>query len=223
MKNATKRLHSIQEPYFTAKFAGELKAIEDELSNCLAQYAPEKDVYTLPAFINDPVEKMTNLLNRMIEQQRPDFFRIGFYTMKNPGADLFAQDMDKVNEMTLKFLDENFMIEFIGLLGKTVEYSFRKHLEAKRALLAELKEAEAYFAGDFTKSAALSYGKALTKKVNATIDRLEMHKDPAAYTFGSSVASGIEKYFYYKKKNPRKKLVLLVRPRSVTPIWHVAE
>ena len=204
LSSYVKRFKAIKEPFFTAKFVAEMEKVEKTLSDAAGDFTPEKDNYRLPEAVNAAIEQMNNLLNRMIEQPRPDFFRIGFYMMKNPGADLFSQDIDKVNEMTLKFLDENFMKEFIQLLEKTVEYSYRNHLEAKKALLPELAEAEAYYQGDFAKNAGLAYGKKLTKKVEATIDRLEMHKDPATYTFGSSVSSGIEKYFFYKKKNPKE-------------------
>ena len=203
LKGFVKRFNAIQEPYFTGRFRKEMDEVAADLANC-ADFRPEKDNYVLPQQVSAPIERMNSLLNRMIEQQRPDFFRIGYYMMQNPDAQLFNQDMDQVNAMTLKFLDENFMNEFIALLSKTVESSFRKHLQAKKDLLVELKQAEEFYRGDFRKGAGLSYGRKLTKKVEDTIDRLEMHKDPAAYTFGRSVESGINKLFQYKKKNPKE-------------------
>ena len=204
VRTILKRFKVITEPYFTTKFAAEMQQAEQAMEAALDGYRQEKGVYTLPENIRTAVEFTLSLLNRMIEQQRPDFFRIGYYMMRNPGADLTSQSMDQVNEMTLKYLDENFMIEFIALLEKTVAYSFQKHLEAKKALLPELKEAETFFRSDFKKSAGKSFGSGLAKTVDGTIDRLEMYKDPAVYTFRSSVAAGIEKLFFYKKKNPKE-------------------
>ena len=204
LKAFGKRFQKIQDPYFTGKFRGGMGQVLESLTACAAEYVPEKDVYTLPESVIATIEQMSTLLQHMVEQQRPDFFRIGFYMLKNPDAALYEQDMDQVNDMTLKFLDQNFMNEFISLLEQTVRYSFQNHLEAKKALLPELKTAEEFFRGEFGQKAGLAYGKNLTKQVEAAIDRLEMYKDPATYTFGSSVASGINKLFYYKKKNPKE-------------------
>ena len=203
-KNALAHLQKITNPYFTGMFADEKKEVTDRLSTALDQYHPVKDKYTLPQDLDAALAAMEDLLRRMIAQVRPDFFRIGFYTMKNPDAKLAGQDTEKVNEMTLKYLDENFMNEFIALLEKTLQHSFQKHLERKKALLPQLTEAKAYYEADFVKGKGLSYAKSLTKQVNATIDRLEMHKDSAAYTFGNSMVAGINKLFLYKKKNPRE-------------------
>ena len=204
LKDFASRFKNIREPYFTAKFHGEMDQVAKELNDCLNGFNPEKNVFTLPENVEAVLKKMVALLVRMMDQPMPDFFRIGYYTMKNPDAKLYEQDMEKVNEMTLKFLDENFMKEFIAILEKTVEHSFKKSLEKQQALLPLLDEAKAYYSGDFKKATGLKYGQKLAKKVDESIDRLHMQKDPAAYTFGRSVEAGIEKLFYYKAKNPKE-------------------
>ena len=204
ISNTRKRLKKIQDPYFTDRFGAELQQIYKNLGNCTADYKPEKNVYTLPEKIENALKDMESALRRMCDQVRPDFFRIGFYAMKNPKERLSTMETEKLNEMTLKYLDENFMIEYLQLLDKTVEYSYHKHMDRKKALIAELEEAKAYYEGDFKQKAGLAYGKKLTQKVNASIDRLDMRKISAAYTFGSSVESGINKLFHYKAKNPKE-------------------
>lgn len=204
VKDFAARFKAIKDPYFTARFADEMAAVSDELSGCTAGFKPRKGDNRLPETISAPLACMEALLRRMMEQTRPDFFRIGFYMLKNPDAKLAGQDMEKVNAMALEYLDANFMKDFIALQLKGVEHSFRKHLEIKKAVVAELREARAFFAGDFAKAEGLRCAKKLTKQVNASIDRLEMQKDSAAYTFGSSMLTGIEKLFYYKKKNPKE-------------------
>ena len=181
-----------------------MAAVSNELGSCLNGFKPEKNDFTLSAPVEAAVKNMEALLKEMTQQARPDFFRIGFYTLKNPGADLTKEDVDQVNEMTLKYLDDNFMRSFLALQKKGIENSFSKHLQLKKDLLSELAAAKTYFEGEFQKKDALAYAKKLTKLVNASIDRLEMTKDSAAYTFGSSMESGIEKYFYYKAKNPKE-------------------
>ena len=204
LKDYSKGLRKIQEPYFSTKYRVEMEQVADNLSACAAQFVQQPDVYVLPEAVQQAVEQMLQLLARMDQQPRPNFFRIGYYMLKNPGAKLYAEDMEQVNAMTLKYLNQNFMEGFISLLEQTVAYSHQKHLQAKQALLPELANAKLYFSGDFRKGDAHSYGKRLAKQVEETIDRLEMHKDPAAYTFGSSVSAGIDKLFLYKKKNPKE-------------------
>ena len=199
-----RRFVAIKEPYFTAFYADDMAQASKLVAENLKTYAPAKNDYTLPEGLDQALHQMADLLKRMLEQDRPDFFRIGFYLLKNPKENLAGQDMAKVNEMTLKYLNDNFMIEFIELQKKGVEYSYRKHLEKKQALLAELQKAKEYFSADFKKDAGLKYVAKLTKQVEASIDRLEITKDSAAYTFGSSMTSGIEKLFFYMKKNPKE-------------------
>ncbi|MBE6980070.1 MAG: ATP-binding cassette domain-containing protein [Ruminococcaceae bacterium] len=96
------------------------------------------------------------------------------------------------------------MKEFIELEKQGVAYSYQQALEKKKALLQDLQEAETYFKGEFDKKSALAYAKTISDKVEASIDNLEITKDSAAYTFRTSLVSGIEKYFYYKKNNPKE-------------------
>ncbi len=202
--NTRSRLKKIQDPYFTDRFGAELQQIYKNLGSCTADYKPEKNVYTLSAKIETALKDMESALRRMCDQVRPDFFRIGFYAMKNPKEKLSTMETNKLNEMALKYLDENFMNEYLQLLEKTVDYSYHRHLELKKALLADLAEAKVFYEGNFSQKAGQAYCKKLTKKVNESIDRLDMRKISAAYTFGSSVSSGIDKLYYYKEKNPKE-------------------
>ena len=144
------------------------------------------------------------MLKEMLEQERPDFFRIGFYKMKNPSANLHEVSISELNQMCLEYLDANFMKEFIELEKKGIAHSFQEALEKKQAVMPELEAAKAFFSGNFEKKEALAYAKAIADKVEASIDNLEINKDSVAYTFRSSLVSGIEKYFYYQKNNPKE-------------------
>ena len=227
LKDYSKKLQNIKDPFFTAQNAEKLNGLAEKLVSVSGDY--EKGAEELPESIASTLQELENLLRAMRAQTRPDFFRIGFYTLKNPGAELTSMGVDELNEMTLQFLDENFMREFIAIEVKGVENSFNKTLEQKKALLPELEKAKEYFQGDFQKADALKYAKTLSAMVKNSIDQLEMTKDSAAYTFSSSLTSGIEKYFYYKTKNPqeearferqtRKREALIARGKTVD--WKV--
>ena len=199
-----KRVKSIKEPFFVANFEEKLAACVATVDAAAKNYTSKKNEYTLSAELETALQQLDTLLGEMLEQVRPNFFRIGYYSLNNPSEKLAGQDVEQLNEKALQYLNENFMNEFIEALKKTVENSFNKHLAKKQALLEELTKAKEYYQGTFTKGEALSYAKKLTPMVDATIDRLEMTKNSAAYTFGSSMVSGIEKYFYYKEKNPKE-------------------
>ena len=102
------------------------------------------------------------------------------------------------------------MLEYLSLIEGGVKHSYQEALAKKKAVLADLDAARTYFQGEFEKNAALKYADELSKKVNDTIDRLEINKDAIAYTFGTSMESGINKYFFYKRKRP----VITVSPSS---------
>ena len=204
VKNIIGRLNAIKDPYFTGKFKEELKTVNKNVTAAMKEFKPSKDNFRLPENLDKAMRAISELLERMVQQARPDFFRIGYYVMCNPNEDLTVQNMEVVNEKALKYLDEHFMNEFLAMLEKTVEASFRRQLQKKQALIPELEQAKVFYQGTFTKKEALAYAKPLIAKVNANIDRLDMNKNPAAYTFGSSVVSGINKLFYYKKKNPKE-------------------
>ena len=202
LRSYVSNLKKINDAFLTAGFAEKLSAAADAISKEAAAY--DKKQGGLPESMDKALKDAEAVLDAMLAQERPNFFRIGFYKFKNPSANLHEVEVAKLNEQCKEYLDANFMKEFISLQKKGVAYSFQQALEKKRALMPDLDAAKAYFAGTFEKKEALAYAKAIADKVEASIDTLEMNKDSVAYTFRSSLVSGIEKYFYYKKNNPKE-------------------
>ncbi len=202
LKEYANNVKAMKDPYFTHNFTSKLSSVADALAKAASTWNKQSEGLTpeVESALNDA----SALLKEMLNQERPDFFRIGLYSLKNPSDKLYEKPVAEVNEMCLKFLDDNFMTEFIAMERKGVAHSRKVALEKKIALLSVLDEAEKYYRGEFTKSEALKYAKTLTAKVEDTIDRLEIVKDSSAYTFGAGMVSGIEKYFYYKKNNPKE-------------------
>ncbi len=221
------KLKNIKDPFFTAHYADRLNDVSEKLEAVRAEY--KKNGGELPEDITAALQELEALLTEMTGQARPDFFRIGFYALKNPNEDLSYRETAELNEMTLRYLNDNFMNAFIRLEEKGVEHSFREALAKKQELLPELQKAKEFYSGDFDKKSALKYAKELSARVEATIDRLEMSKDSAAYTFSSSLNNAIEKYFFYKRRNPkeearfarqtRKREALIARGKTVD--WKV--
>ena len=202
LRSYVSNLKKINDAFLTAGYADKLSAASDAISKEAAAY--DKKQGGLPESLEKVLKDTEAVLDAMLAQERPDFFRIGFYKFKNPSANLHEVEVVKLNEQCKAYLDENFMNEFISMQKKGVAYSFQQALEKKQALMPDLEAAKAYFAGTFEKKEALAYAKAIADKVEASIDTLEINKDSVAYTFRSSLVSGIEKYFHYKKNNPKE-------------------
>ncbi len=138
-----------------------------------------------------------------LAKTKPNFFTMGYYKMMNPSADLNSMDVDEMNAMTRKYLDENFMLDFIETGKKGVIYSRNQSVERKKELLPELKAALEYFkAGDINEAKARAYCKDLSQKVKEAIDLLNVKKESTEYVFASAFESSIDSYFAGVKKNP---------------------
>ena len=146
-----------------------------------------------------------NYLGDVLSKDRPDFFRIGFYVLENPDADLHSMPIAELNEMTLRYLDDKFMKAFIEMSSAAVKNSFDKSIEAKKIVLNAIPEIREYFAGDaFDKKGATAQAKAFAALVKNCIDPLEIMKDSTTYTFDSAIYSAIEQYFAALASNPKE-------------------
>ena len=208
LKDSAKRLRKMADPFYTKGYKEALAEAAAKVSDCVSTVTIEKTesakLQTMPASSCAVLKDVQELLKKMQQQDRPDFFRIGFYALRNPGENLQACSVPELNEKAAAFLNENFMKQFVELEDAGVIYSHDISLEAKHELLKVLAEAKTYFSGDFEKKAALDYAAKVADKVEASIDRLEINKDSMAYTFRTSMVSGINKYFHYMKQNPRE-------------------
>ncbi len=202
------RIQKIDDPFYTARYGDRLSACADNLQKALAAYQPEKDkkgkAAPLPREITTALKNLETLLEEMKAQERPNFFRIGYYKMVHPEENLHRRPIEELNAVALDCLNENFMDNFLKVEEKGVRYSHEKALEAKKNLLAELEAARVFFEGEFDKASAGKLCKTLSAQVEESIDRLEIVKDSTAYTFHGSLKSAIDKYFYYKGHNPKE-------------------
>ena len=202
LRGYAKNIKNLGDPYLTNAYASRLSKQADVLNKEASRYSAKKGGLT--ARLESALKDTEALLDEVTNQTRPEFFRIGYYTMNNPGEKLYTIPTEELNEKCLKYLDENFMIEFIDMVQKGVENSFNKSLEKKKAVTEELKKAESYYSGKYDKNESLKYAAELSDKVEDSIDRLEINKDSVAYTFRTGITAGLNKYFFYKKKNPQE-------------------
>ncbi len=222
IKLVSSRLKDINDKYFTAKYADVLKGYIVALDS-----APKKEA---TAETLDVLKKIETTAREMLEQTQYNFFRIGYYVYKNPNTDLSQVSADEANEISYKFLMENFMNSFLALEKVAVEYSYNKTIENKKKAIVALQNAIDFFrAGNFNSHDADVCCKAVNKSVLSAIDPLAVIKDNVAYTFGGALEREVEKYFFYIKNNPKeearfarqtaKKEALLAKGKTVE--WNV--
>ena len=209
----SRKLKDIKDKYFVTKYADVLKehavaidgAFREERTKVklvllAMKYVGEASESTVAA-----LEALRETADEMLNQPQYNFFRIGYYVYKHPETDLSQMSADEANEMTKKFLDEDFMNFFIHLEKIAVQYSFNKTVENKKLAVAALDDAIGFFkAGGFTAQEADATCKSVNKSVLAAIDPLAVVKDSVAYTFGGALGREVDKYFFYIKNNPKE-------------------
>ncbi len=202
LREYQKQLKEMKDPFFTAKYAQRMADAAAALDKARGDY--NKKMETLPQTLIAALEQIRDLMKEMVAQTRPDFFRIGFYSLRNPQEDLTRKDITRLNADALVYLDNNFMKEYLAAQTKGLQYSAAQSLEKKKAVMPALAQAKTYFAGTFTQKEALAYAKKLADQVEESIDRLEIVKDNTAYIFRTSLVSAINKYFSAVVSNPKE-------------------
>ena len=198
-----KTLPQIKNEFLTANCESQLEAKIASLIEAKRAY-DESRAESVEAVLNS-LAYLKEFLFEIKEKTRPDFFRIGFYSMKNPGAKFTDMSIEELNEMTLKYLDDNFMKTFIEMAKSGISHSHNKSIEAKSRVLEAIPEVRAYFAkGTFDKKGAKEKAKQISALVNEGIDRLDTVKESVSYTFQSALDSAIDKYFFAVVKNPKE-------------------
>ena len=170
------------------------------------------------------------ILAGALERKKPNYFTLGFYMMRNPDANVDDMDIDELTAMTRKYLDDNFMLSFIDKGAKAIAYNHNRSLELKKNILQLTEEALEYFRGEtIDRKQAFALVEAIDKEVLEAIDKLQVVKNSAEYTFGGSARAALVKYFDAIVKNPKeqarfqrdtdKRNALIAKGK--TPDWEV--
>ena len=153
----------------------------------------------------ETVKGIQNTVREMLEQPKYNFFRIGYYAIKNSDADLSTMTADEANELAYNFLMQDFMADFIELEKIAVEYSHKKTLAFKVEAVAQLESAIEFFkSGVFTEGKAKDLAKDITESVTMTIDPMSVVKDNVVHTFGYALKRELGKYFFHLKNNAKE-------------------
>ena len=200
------KLKKVRNEFIEDKEAAELEKVIAGIAqekNSLVKPKADEDV-VLSTGLEALLHQGIALMERILNQTTPNFFRIGYYKMTGNDCSVKGRTVEALNKDALAYLDKNFMTRFIELEQKGVSYSYRNALEAKKKLMPKLAEAKKFYETDFTHAASIRYAKTLAAEVEGTIDQLELNKDSVAYTFRNSLCNAIDKYFACMERNPKE-------------------
>ena len=192
-------IKKINDSFFLAGKKEELRACADAI--VVSGYKKRE---SLSPELVAALTKAQAMVESLLTAEKPDFYSIGYYGLKNPGEDMTKRSVAELNAVAQACLKEDFMDTFLAAQNKGVGYAFHTSMEKKQKVMPLLAEAKAYFAGSFTKADALKYAKKLAREVEDSIDRLEIVKDSFAYTLRSGLVNGIEQYFAAVHNNPKE-------------------
>ena len=212
--------------YMTREQAKEFKRITKDLPGLYKEDNKEKD-FTRTANALKTVKKL--MVDAMAKED-PDFFRMGYY-FQFANAKLPQMPVEQMNQYMLKYLDDNFMRDFLREVEIALHYSALVYDKEKKEALDILRSSLATFGaeGMLDKKATYECAKAVIKEVEESIDKLEIVKDSVAYTFNTSLMYAIDNYFDAIPKNKatqkahdkqQAKFDKLVK-RGKTPDWKV--
>ncbi len=204
INSCANKLSSVKDDFFVNGYKEKLAEYKTKLREC-ARKVSNWDTEPLPEDVEKVLTGFKDTLEMLCTREKPDFFRIGYYKLTNPQADLLSMKTSELNSMTLKYLDTNFMNRFLELAVAGIKYSYETALEYKKQVLEEMPAYRDYYrSAELVKSTAKGKCADISTLVEKSIDRLEHIKDSAAYTFRSGLSDAIDQYFHYEKNNPKE-------------------
>ena len=215
----------------------DIVVMTDELKTMLANMSAEKQSFGLfgkATAISETsrgyLGQLVEILDKATQRQKPNYFTLGYYMMKNPTANVDDMPIDELTEMTRKFLDDDFMLAFIEEGTAAVQHSHETSIKAKSACLPVIDSAMEFFCQP-TLDRAQTYAvvRDLIARVDGAINRLKVGKNSTEYVFGSSIKDFVHKYFVGVKKNPKEQARFdkqmakhqQLSARGKTPDWQV--
>lgn len=147
---------------------------------------------------NTVTEKLTlvkEILKEANEYKKPNFFAMGYYVTFS-SSPLPDMEIDELNAFLRKYLDDNFMLHFIEEAKKGVVYSNARSVENKKSAIKIIDENIEFFKDlNCDKKTAVEKAQILVSAVEKSIDKLDVIKDNALYTFKSGLKTAIDMYY----------------------------
>ncbi len=148
--------------------------------------------------------EISDILKTALSYDEPNFFSLGYY-VTNSGKPVPEIPVAELNEMTHKYLDEDFMLEFISSVKLALTKSADRVAKNYKAAIALFEEKRSVFAAEaLDKKACYEAFAQMDRAVKLCIDPLAITKDSVSLTFSTAFRSELENYFRGVKTNGGK-------------------
>ena len=180
-----------------ARYNELLEAIDGEIANVkkTGDFTAVKEYFT----------EVAAILKKVVEYPMPNFFAMGYYLTfaTEPMPEL---PVEELNKFLRKYLDDDYMLDFISLAKCGIKYSFDKSIAAKSAVNELIDRLLPTFESDEAdKKTLIEAAKKLTEAVDKSIDRLAVVKDDMAYTFDKALENALKAYLNEREPRGKKK------------------
>ncbi len=227
LKDIVRRAAKAKNRYVVYEEAPAMDEALKEISSGIGRSVRSNDYSSLVA----PLTKVKEILDRAHAADAPNFFSMGYYlTFGEKELPEFGS-VAEMNAFLRRYLDENFMLDFIAKTEKALSFSADKHYARKEETVEALKAAVPVILSADTPVAELEkLLDTLSKQVAESIDPLTINKDVTAYTFGSSIKTAftIYKTGIHKNETEAKRFAKeqmkydkYVQKHGVAPEWKV--
>ena len=217
LKEYNKLLVRVNNPFLVTAYSARLEAAKESLNEAFSivrgkrtiasTYSELKGEVKESVISEEIVEIIKNLkalLTEVTSATKPNFFRIGYFLLRNPQeeSNLVNLETQYVNDMTLDFLQKEFMLEFLGYEKAALQHSYFQSLEVKKQVVGHLREFKNLFRTvDIERSSVVNAVKECARLVEFSFDPLEVDKDNVSRTFKSSLNYAVNSFFKAKKNN----------------------
>ncbi len=189
VKNAKLSVHEYVCPQDVVTVAEKLELVAKEVK---AQKGKVKDYSACV----EPLKELKTYFEEACAKEMPNFFAFAYYLTFGHGEELPTESVAELNKFLRKYLDDNFMLDFISDAKQGIVYSFNQSLEKKKNVIELIRSKRNVFTdGEPDKKIYKATAKELSDAVLDSIDRLALIKDSTAYTFKSSLYRAIKTYF----------------------------
>ena len=181
--------------------------------------------------VSEKLKKVREILAEAASFVMPNFFAMGYY-LTFSGQPLPEMEVADLNVFLRKYLDDNFMLDFIAVAKEGIKYSNAQSIEHKKAALETIEAQLPVFRKEtLDKKEAAEAAKLLVAAMENSIDKLEVIKDNVLYTFKSSLYAAVSLYFDGIKRNKKEENRFAKQTASYekkvaagkTPSWKVAD
>ena len=148
------------------------------------------------------LQSMQAVLQRAVDQPKPDFFAMGYY-MTCAKGEAPAGSVEEQNKFYQDYMAKDYMDAFEEDITRAIVASDAVYLEKRKAVVAELETAYENLKNGTVESFRGSVP-ALCKQVEDSVDQLDIIKDSAACTFTGSMKAFLSSYDTGKRTNKSK-------------------